>query len=67
MSQPSKKNTNQRGRNVAVRPRSSKRSARDLGRDGTRPDVFVIGEDVGAYGGAFKVTDGLIDSLAKSE
>jgi 2-oxoisovalerate dehydrogenase E1 component beta subunit len=25
------------------------------------PAVFVIGEDVGAYGGAFKVTDGLID------
>jgi 2-oxoisovalerate dehydrogenase E1 component beta subunit len=25
------------------------------------PRVFVIGEDVGAYGGAFKVTDGLID------
>ncbi len=25
------------------------------------PSVFLIGEDVGAYGGAFKVTDGLID------
>ena len=25
------------------------------------PTVFLIGEDVGAYGGAFKVTDGLID------
>lgn len=25
--------------------------------------VFVIGEDVGAYGGAFKVTDGLIDEF----
>lgn len=24
-------------------------------------DVFVIGEDVGAYGGAFKVTEGFID------
>ena len=24
------------------------------------PDVFVLGEDVGAYGGAFKVTDGLL-------
>ncbi|MDQ3487374.1 MAG: alpha-ketoacid dehydrogenase subunit beta, partial [Acidobacteriota bacterium] len=22
--------------------------------------VFVIGEDIGAYGGAFKVTEGLI-------
>ena len=27
------------------------------------PSVFVIGEDVGAYGGAFKVTDGLIDEF----
>ncbi|HEX8177682.1 MAG TPA: alpha-ketoacid dehydrogenase subunit beta [Pyrinomonadaceae bacterium] len=27
------------------------------------PKVFVIGEDVGAYGGAFKVTDGLIDEF----
>src|SRR5437660_312755 len=25
------------------------------------PTVFVIGEDVGVYGGAFKVTDGLLD------
>src|SRR5919108_5282102 len=25
------------------------------------PTVFVIGEDVGVYGGAFKVTEGLID------
>jgi 2-oxoisovalerate dehydrogenase E1 component beta subunit len=27
------------------------------------PTVFVIGEDVGAYGGAFKVTDGLLDQF----
>jgi 2-oxoisovalerate dehydrogenase E1 component beta subunit len=27
------------------------------------PSVFVIGEDVGAYGGAFKVTDGLLDEF----
>ena len=27
------------------------------------PTVFCIGEDVGAYGGAFKVTDGLIDEF----
>src|SRR5438552_8090955 len=25
------------------------------------PTVFLIGEDVGVYGGAFKVTDGIID------
>jgi len=29
------------------------------------PTVFVIGEDVGPYGGAFKVTDGLIDQFGK--
>src|SRR3982750_3127815 len=29
------------------------------------PTVFVIGEDVGVYGGAFKVTDGLIDRFGK--
>src|SRR5918997_279849 len=29
------------------------------------PTVFLIGEDVGAYGGAFKVTDGLIDHFGK--
>jgi pyruvate/2-oxoglutarate/acetoin dehydrogenase E1 component len=27
--------------------------------------VFVIGEDVGVYGGAFKVTDGLIDQFGQ--
>jgi len=27
--------------------------------------VFVIGEDVGAYGGAFKVTEGLIDTFGE--
>src|SRR5437870_7076286 len=27
------------------------------------PTVFLIGEDVGVYGGAFKVTDGIIDEL----
>ncbi len=27
------------------------------------PTVFLIGEDVGVYGGAFKVTDGIIDEF----
>ncbi|HEX8069553.1 MAG TPA: alpha-ketoacid dehydrogenase subunit beta [Pyrinomonadaceae bacterium] len=27
------------------------------------PSVFVIGEDVGAYGGAFKVTEGLLEEF----
>ena len=25
------------------------------------PDIFIIGEDVGQYGGAFKVTKGFLD------
>jgi 2-oxoisovalerate dehydrogenase E1 component beta subunit len=27
------------------------------------PDVFCLGEDIGAYGGAFKVTDGLLEKF----
>jgi pyruvate/2-oxoglutarate/acetoin dehydrogenase E1 component len=27
------------------------------------PDVFLIGEDIGVYGGAFKVTDGFLDAF----
>jgi 2-oxoisovalerate dehydrogenase E1 component beta subunit len=34
----------------------------EMGRD---ERVFVIGEDVGAYGGAFKVTEGLIDKFGE--
>lgn len=30
------------------------------------PAVFVIGEDVGVYGGAFKVTDGLLDAFGEN-
>src|ERR671936_445995 len=29
------------------------------------PSVFIIGEDVGVYGGAFKVTDGLLDEFGE--
>ena len=29
-------------------------------------DVFCIGEDIGAYGGAFKVTDGLLAKFGES-
>src|SRR5437762_12322116 len=29
------------------------------------PTVFLIGEDVGAYGGAFKVTEGIIDHFGE--
>ncbi|HSH46035.1 MAG TPA: alpha-ketoacid dehydrogenase subunit beta [Longimicrobiales bacterium] len=29
------------------------------------PDVFVLGEDIGAYGGAFKVTDGFLDHFGE--
>jgi 2-oxoisovalerate dehydrogenase E1 component beta subunit len=34
----------------------------EMERDST---VFVIGEDVGAYGGAFKVTDGLLEEFGE--
>jgi 2-oxoisovalerate dehydrogenase E1 component beta subunit len=30
------------------------------------PRVFVLGEDVGAYGGAFKVTDGLLEKFGEA-
>jgi 2-oxoisovalerate dehydrogenase E1 component beta subunit len=29
------------------------------------PSVFLIGEDVGSYGGAFKVTDGILDEFGE--
>jgi len=30
------------------------------------PSVFLLGEDIGAYGGAFKVTEGLLDRFGAS-
>src|SRR5258708_19564002 len=29
------------------------------------PDVFLLGEDIGIYGGAFKVTAGLLDQFGE--
>jgi pyruvate/2-oxoglutarate/acetoin dehydrogenase E1 component len=29
------------------------------------PDVFLLGEDIGAYGGAFKVTDGFLERFGE--
>jgi len=29
------------------------------------PDVFILGEDVGVYGGAFKLTEGMIDRFGE--
>ena len=29
------------------------------------PDVFLLGEDIGIYGGAFKVTDGMLDHFGE--
>jgi len=29
------------------------------------PDVFLMGEDIGAYGGAFKVTEGLLEKFGE--
>ena len=37
----------------------------NLGKRWNATRRFVIGEDVGVYGGAFKVTDGLIDEFGK--
>ncbi len=37
--------------------------AEEMERD---PDVFCLGEDIGKYGGAFKVTDGLLDRFGAS-
>ena len=31
------------------------------------PSVFCMGEDIGAYGGAFKVTDGLLDRFGPAD
>ena len=46
--------------------RWSKRFAQGIWEEMERdPTVFLIGEDVGAYGGAFKVTEGLIDHFGK--
>ncbi len=36
--------------------------AEEMERDG---DVFLMGEDIGAYGGAFKVTEGLMDRFGE--
>ena len=30
------------------------------------PNVFCLGEDIGAYGGAFKVTEGLLDAVRRA-
>ncbi len=36
--------------------------AEEMARD---PDVFMMGEDIGAYGGAFKVTEGLLERFGE--
>ena len=36
--------------------------AEEMERD---PNVFVMGEDIGAYGGAFKVTEGLLEAFGE--
>lgn len=37
--------------------------AEEMERD---PEVFLMGEDIGAYGGAFKVTEGLLERFGES-
>ncbi|HEU4641319.1 MAG TPA: alpha-ketoacid dehydrogenase subunit beta [Gemmatimonadaceae bacterium] len=43
----------------AIRQALTEEMARD-------PNVFLMGEDIGAYGGAFKVTEGLLDRFGAS-
>ena len=43
----------------AIREAMSEEMARD-------PNVFLMGEDIGAYGGAFKVTEGLLEKFGES-
>ncbi len=43
----------------AIREAMSEEMARD-------PNVFLMGEDIGAYGGAFKVTEGLLERFGAS-
>ena len=31
------------------------------------PSVFLLGEDIGVYGGAFKITEGFIHHFANSD
>ena len=46
------------GRTLTYREALREALALELQHD---PDVFVMGEDIGQYGGVFKVTDGLLD------
>ncbi len=43
----------------AIREAMSEEMERD-------PNVFLMGEDIGAYGGAFKVTEGLLEKFGES-
>ena len=45
-------------RTITYRDALNEALALELARD---PNVFVMGEDIGAYGGVFKVTQGLLD------
>ena len=29
------------------------------------PDVFIMGEDIGAYGGAYAITSGFLENMAQ--
>ena len=36
-----------------------------MGGNGASENVFILGEDVGAYGGAFKLTEGMIERFGE--
>jgi pyruvate/2-oxoglutarate/acetoin dehydrogenase E1 component len=36
-----------------------------MGRNGRSENVFILGQDVGVYGGAFKVTEGMIERFGE--
>src|SRR5688500_1085830 len=48
----------EQGKPVTMREAMREALWEEMERD---PAVFLIGEDIGAYGGAFKVTEGFID------
>ena len=62
-SRPSSGPTEARRGGIDV-PRRDRRGHRPG--DGPRPDVVLIGEDVGAAGGVFKLTEGLFDRFGPS-
>lgn len=62
MSRPDHVRQTERGEPVTMLEAIREALWEELERD---PDVFMMGEDIGAYGGAFKVTDGFLDRFGE--